>query len=448
MRNVPARLLLAVSAAVVPAALASVGTTAGWAVTAPATTAAATAPATTKTATKQAAPTTTAAPTTATTTATRQAAPTTTPVPTAAPTLVYTLAKRNTSTSRWTASADGSTVAIATAITNRRTNVATPIIEVLDLRTSTKRTFKLKASQYLPVDASLSADGRYLAWTTAKQRKGPSRSKIVDPTTWVRDLQTGTLRKYPHIDGNLYHGDGTFLVGIRGPMQRWKVQEDGQFSGEIDKGAGIYRLATRAFTAAPGRDTRTTQHQILSSTPDGSAFLVQFGGRCTVVTTATKTTKDLGACRDFAAGDLSADGTTAFIDSRGWIDTATGQLVGPALDQAPFAGDARAWTSGAAGTDLGAVIVQCTPGITSLDDDQQFTAPRRTYRLDRATRLFAPLAGPTTPLADPGSFITGIVQATAVGDELFWGDGQKVWRVATAPVGPAGPLPADCLPIR
>lgn len=377
--------------------------------------------------------------------ATATASAMTIPAPTATPTLVYTLTSKQ--PSRWDVSADGSTVAIATAVANRRTGKDTPVIEVLDLRTSTKRTFKLKASQYLPVDASLSADGRFLAWTTAKQRKGPRGSTMVDPTTWVRDLQGGTLRKYPHIDGSLFDGDGTFLVGARGPMQRWRVQEDGQFLGEITKGMGIYRLATRRFVAAPGRDTRAKAHQILAATPSGSAFLVQFGGRCSVVTTATRTAKDLGACKDFPAGDLSADGATALIDSRGWIDTATGALIGPALDQAPFAGDGRAWASGAAGTDLRAMIVQCTPGITSLDDGQEFTARRRTYLLDRTTRLYAPLAGPTTPLADPGYFTTGLVQATAAGDQLFWGDGATVWRVATTPVGPAGPLPADCMPI-
>lgn len=368
-----------------------------------------------------------------------------TPAPTATPELVYTLKGRIPSS--WVVSANGRMLAVATGKTSRRTGLYTPVIEVHDLVADTTKVIKVPASQYLPVDASFSGDGRYLSWTTATVRKGPKRSKIVDPTTWVRDLTTGSTRKVPHFDGNLYAGDGSFVVGFRGPLQRWKLQRDGSATGEIDRGAGVYSFTTGKFTVAPGRDTRTTVHGLTSTTASGSTFISQFAGRCTLVTTATGATTDLGACSESDTATLSDDGTTAFVSNRGWIDVATGQLSGPPLDQAPFSGDARAWTSGAAGADLHGIVVQCTPGITSLDDDQEFTAPRRTYLLDRTTRLYAPLAGPTTPLADPGYFTTGLVQVTAAGDQLFWGDGTTVWRAATTPVGPAGPLPADCMPI-
>jgi hypothetical protein len=378
--------------------------------------------------------------------ATASAETTPAPAPTATPTLVYTLG--NKIPSHWAVSGNGRMLAVATGKPSRRTGDYTPIIEVHDLVAGTTKVIKVPAAQYLPVDPGFSGDGRYLSWTTATVRKGPKRSKIVDPTTWVRDLTTGGTRKVPHFDGNLFLGDGSFVVGFRGPVQRWKLQRDGSSTGELNRGAGVHSFTTGKFTAAPGRDTRTTVHGLMSTTADGAKFISQFGGRCTLVTTATGATTDLGACGDYAIANLSADGTTAFIDSRGWIDTATGQLVGPALDQAPFTGDARAWLNGPAGDRLNGFIVQCTPDIMSFDDDEQFTAPRRTFLLDRATRSFAPLAGPNTPLATTGYFMTGFTHVTAAGDELFWGDGKKIWRVATTPVGPAGPLPAGCMPIR
>ncbi len=370
----------------------------------------------------------------------------TTPAPTATPTLVYTLKSK--APSRWTASDDGSTVAVATAIRKRGSSRETPVVDVVDLRTNTTRTLTIKAPQYQPIDVSLSGDGRYLSWTTADYFDGPKGSFVVDPTTWVRDLASGGTSRYPHFDGSLSGGDGTTLIGIRGPMKRWDVLVNGVYGDEVNRGVGVLKLATGEFVPAPGRDSRRTEHLPLDVTPDGSTFAFQFKGRCFAMNTVTRATTSLGACEEYDEARLTRDGRTAFTSARGWVDTTTGQLAGPAFDVTPFAGKARSWISGVAGLGLDHVIVQCTPSVTRIGGKQQLATPRRTYLLDRATRSYAPLAAPTAPLDTSGDFTSPYTVSTADGDELFWGDGTKIWRSNTVPAGPAGPLPADCQPIR
>lgn len=377
------------------------------------------------------------------------------PAPPATPALAYTLKSKN--SAMWTVSANGRLLGISTWVSNRKTGAVTPTIEVVNVATGTSTTMKVPDAQYLPPDPSFSSDGRYLSWTTATSKPGPKRldgthkrkrpTLIWDPTTWVRDLTTGAVRKFKHYDGNFDRGDGSFLYVYRGPITRWTEPGNGP---ELPKAAGVLFLATGRFVALPAHAKTPAQVPVgTDTTPTGSKVAYVANNTCHVLTTATGAVATLGLCKNVTDLDLSDDGTTAFSDSLGgWVDATTGAKLGAPLDAAVLNVErGRSSVYGEANGDLSQIIVVCTPGLDpTKNDDSEWQLPRRTYLLDRTTRLYAPLAGPATPLDDTGFFVTGLILPTAAGDELFWGDGMKVWRESTAPTSTPAPLPADCQP--
>ncbi|MEH3054021.1 MAG: hypothetical protein PGN13_08465 [Patulibacter minatonensis] len=375
----------------------------------------------------------------------------TVPAPTAERTLVYQ--PGDFGTARWDLSGDGSRVVISASVTKTPGGTRPRSeISVVDTATGQRQVFRTPGSQYSPGDGGLSADGRLLAWTTATVRRTGKDTQVVDPTTHVRDLDTGKVRSFPHFDGGLYRGSGAFLAGYAGPIKR-RAKRGTSYVDELSirqpKAVGVLDLASGKLVKLPGRSTHAKPQQILAVRTDGGSVAWSQGKRCHVLTIATRKAVDLGPCGAFAGMELAADGSGVFVDSRGWFDPATGGALGAPLDLSLFDKNASRMTmDGATPADVSKVLVTCNPGDGPAGDDD-WMGVRRPYLLDRATRLYTPVAGLNDSIEDGfpdsgTSFESGDTILTHDGSQIFWADGGHVWRVSAAATGPAGPLPADC----
>lgn len=340
----------------------------------------------------------------------------------------------------WTMSGDGATLGISSRTSDG------PRIEIVDVATGAVRAFPATRASYSPPDLGLAADGRSFSYTTDRVLSSSrARNESVDqPTGVVVDLASGKARRFRGYDITISGTDGTHAIAMRGPI-RYRA------SGAYQPAAvGMLNLTTGAFVKVPVRPTfkRPVNARLLSR--GGEVLIYSRGTRCFALHAGTRAVTALGACAGSTLLALSPDGSTAFIGTRGWVDTRSGAVLPAGLSASVFSASTTRLLLTGASPDLSRLTATCWPGAGALPDAGFPTTPRTTYLIDRVSGLATPLVAPAGPVPtegdDDGFIAPGEPRLTDAGDQVFWSDATRIYRQAATPAGPAAALPADCLP--